>query len=199
MTIDFSVILPRPKEWGETIERVEREYGQIEKEREETGTFFRFGRYLSLRKGKEEKSGVRAATGVWEDNADREKTEQSTLKVRARAWLQPTFPTLWKRRPGDSFSRCTDETGPSKGVSQRGGLVCGSCANPNAYEGKGGREGEREGWLIRVDCGSAKAARFPGWSAGCLAKAANAKNKNWLTRYADRARTNYSIKKKMHA
>lgn len=185
------VILPRPKEWEETRER--RAWTNRERKRRDRDILpLRSLPQLEKRKGKEEKGGVGAATGVWEDNADREKTEQSILKVRARAWLQPTFPTLWKRRPGDSFNRCTDETGPSKDVSQRRGLVCGSCTNPNAYEEKGG--GEREGWLIRVDCGSAKAARFSGWLAGCLVKAANAKNKNWLTRYADRARTDYSIK-----
>lgn len=183
------VILPRPEEWEETRER--RAWTNRERKRRDRDILpLRSLPQLEKRKGKEEKGG--AATGVWEDNADREKTEQSILKVRARAWLQPTFPILWKRRPGDSFSRCTDETGPSKDVSQRRGLVCGSCTNPNAYEKKGG--GEREGWLIRVDCGSAKAARFSGWLAGCLVKAANAKNKNWLTRYADRARTDYSIK-----
>lgn len=74
------VILPRP-----------RRNECATKEAEETGTLFRLRRYLSLqflqRLGVEGwwGGGVGSAVGVWEDNADREKTERSTLKVRARA------------------------------------------------------------------------------------------------------------------
>lgn len=56
---------------------------------------------------------------------------------------------------------------------------------PGRLRGAGGWVG---GEGPGVDCGSAEAARFSG-----LVKAASAKNKSWLTRYADRARTGYSI------
>lgn len=41
--------------------------------------------FFDLEKEGSREGGVRVATGVWEDNADREKTGRSTLKVRARA------------------------------------------------------------------------------------------------------------------
>lgn len=145
-------------------ERERGERGQIEKERGEAGTFFRFGRYLSLEreKGKRRKEFEPQRESGKIMQTVRKRNTEHPQSPRPRLIATNLSHPLEAGGPGIPLADAPTRRG--KDVSQRRRLVCGSCTNSNAYEGKGGRR-ERGGWLIRVDCGSAKAARIPGWLA----------------------------------
>lgn len=136
-----------------------------EKEKKETSLPLPLLPQLPISPTSKKKEGrVRVATRIWEDNADREKTGRSTLKVRARAWLQPTFPnvsTFEEEARGFLWPMHTKRRDRVKCLAKtRTGMRV-----VYAYGDRGGGEEERRRRLVdfRVDFENAETARFSGW------------------------------------
>lgn len=72
------------------------------------------------------------------------------------------FPPSGRRGPGIPLADAPTRRDRVRMSRKEGGWYAGRVRTRTSRGGHGGGEG----WLIRVDCGSAKAARFPGWLAG---------------------------------
>lgn len=76
----------------------------------------------------------------------------------------PPFPSSERGGPGIPLADAPTRRDRVRMSRKEGVWYAGRVRTPTKEKERGEGRG-REGWLIQVDCGSAKTAKFPGWLA----------------------------------